>query len=208
MIGLNLGDGRLVAIGRGWVSWVQAKRLRDETVQRLWEAADQRNLVEVKRLLSAHPAPDVDFRVSLDFEMNHHARLNTIRTVGYTTLLHHAADQGQADLARLLLGAGADPNLKDEEGKTSLGLAAYSGHQEVAGLLLAGGADPNVKDMFGKTPLQLAGEQGHTELQRLLLSQGADPKLRAVAKSPAFWPKAMKVLRLLRQHGAISFKPF
>lgn len=39
------------------------------------------------------------------------------------------------ETSRLLLDGGADPNARDEEGKTSLTLAIHQGHDETAALL-------------------------------------------------------------------------
>ena len=56
---------------------------------------------------------------------------------GQTGPLHQAARQGHAQVARLLLEAGADPALRDGDGKTPEDLANERGHAEVAELLRA-----------------------------------------------------------------------
>ena len=52
---------------------------------------------------------------------------------------------GNAEKARLLLDAGADPNVQSPEG-TALGFAASWGMDEAVEVLLACGADPNLVD--------------------------------------------------------------
>ena len=57
------------------------------------------------------------------------------------TPLHHAALGGQKDVITFLLGAGAEPNALDAEGKTPLQLAQEAGHDAAAeAIALRGGA--------------------------------------------------------------------
>lgn len=66
------------------------------------------------------------------------------------TALHHAAERGSAEVARLLLAFGAEVNAKDPHGETPLVKAAHPGPwkparaDEVVDLLLSRGAEVNV----------------------------------------------------------------
>jgi hypothetical protein len=91
-----------------------------------------------------------------------------------TTLLHEAASDGHADVARFLLANNAVINCKDNNGLTPLERAASNGHKEVAELLLANNAEVNVKDNTGGTPLASAALFGHKDVVNLLLNNGAD----------------------------------
>jgi len=51
------------------------------------------------------------------------------------TALHHAAEYGSLDAARVLLGAGGDPKHTNLEGVTPLARARQEGFVEVAALL-------------------------------------------------------------------------
>lgn len=76
---------------------------------------------------------------------------------------------------RLLLAAGADPNAKDNEGKTSLHYineASTLNNHGAVRLLLKAGADPNAKDQDEHTPLHEAWD---AKVIKLLLAAGADP---------------------------------
>ncbi len=75
-----------------------------------------------------------------------------------------AAFGGNVDVVKLFLERGADPNIKNKDGWTTLHEAAFSGHVNVVKLLLVYGADPTVKDKDGKTPLDLARAWGHREV--------------------------------------------
>ena len=57
------------------------------------------------------------------------------------TALHLAAKNGQGNVVKALLAAGADFKVKDTEGKNALHYAAKYGHAKVVTNLLAGGAN-------------------------------------------------------------------
>ena len=80
--------------------------------------------------------------------------------------LSTAAKNGNKELAKALLAAGADPNARNPYGKTALmGCAMGSG---VCGVLLSHGADPLLVDEDGSTALHWAVERGCAEAIRLL----------------------------------------
>ena len=77
----------------------------------------------------------------------------------------------------LLLKAGANPNLVNEDGDTPLHVAVGCGVQcpaQAVKLLLAAGADVNAKGAGGRTPLHVAASSDHTEAVVALLEGGAD----------------------------------
>jgi ankyrin repeat protein len=85
--------------------------------------------------------------------------------------LFSATAAGRADIARLLLESGANPNLRAENGLTALHAAAVSGDVELTKLLLAHGADIHARANDGKTPLDFARQGKKEEIAALLLSQ-------------------------------------
>ncbi|WP_394428139.1 ankyrin repeat domain-containing protein [Streptomyces sp. SGAir0957] len=90
-----------------------------------------------------------------------------------TTFLYTAAVQGEAEIVRLLLAAGAPPDAESEgagaEG-TPLCAAACWGHTEAVRALLAHGADPHLREDrgTGRTPLQWADNGPHPATAALL----------------------------------------
>src|SRR5688572_15464695 len=79
---------------------------------------------------------------------------------GLTPLLFAARD-GRVESTKVLLAAGADPNIVDPDRHTALILALMNGHFDVAGALIQAGADVNMQDKVGQTALYAAVD-GHT----------------------------------------------
>ena len=93
----------------------------------------------------------------------------------HLTPLHYAAPYCGADLVKMLLDAGAEPNVADIRGMTPLMLAVASEHQDAAvvALLLKAGADPNARSKTGETPLDWARKYGDPRVIAVLQQAGA-----------------------------------
>lgn len=96
------------------------------------------------------------------------------------TALMNAAFDGHIKVVEVLLGAGANPNLRDKEGNTGLMLAATNGQRNVTELLLHLKVDVNNQNSDGWTALMFSAWSGHTEIVKLLLTSGADTNLKTV----------------------------
>lgn len=95
---------------------------------------------------------------------------------GYTALIL-AVYNNQYAAAKLLLDAGANPDLKDNMGNTALMGIGFKGGADLAKLLLESGADANVTNHNDATALVFAATFGHTDVIRELLAYGADKSL-------------------------------
>ena len=89
-----------------------------------------------------------------------------------TTPLHVVAVWGSVEAGRLLLAAGADPNVMAEHGYTPLHEAVEQGHKAFVELLLANGASPQIKNDDGQTPLALADVLEDNEVRQLIEKAG------------------------------------
>jgi len=68
-----------------------------------------------------------------------------------------AAQKGHHEIARILLDAGADPNLTHIFNQSALIYAASNNHPDIVDLLLKYNADPEIKESrFGQTALLVA----------------------------------------------------
>jgi len=95
------------------------------------------------------------------------------------TALHWAALKNDADLAQMLLYAGANVRAMTRIGSyTPLVLAARNGNAAVMAPLVAAGADVNSKTVNGTTALMLAAASGNVDSVKALLDKGADVNLK------------------------------
>lgn len=89
-------------------------------------------------------------------------------TFGNVTPLHSAAAGGSAKIVHVLLGAGADPNARQNGGFTALHAAAQNGDAAMTRDLLDHGADRDAATDDGRTALAIAEAQGHDAAAALL----------------------------------------
>jgi ankyrin repeat protein len=73
-----------------------------------------------------------------------------------------------AEVVRMLIKAGADPNFHDKDGNTALHNTYVP---DIARALMGAGADVNARNLAGETPLM---KTTSFEIARMLLENGAD----------------------------------
>jgi len=174
------------------------------------EAAGQGNVGMVK----SHLPPNADLKTinhvffgacvegqieMMQFLLTKGANVNCIGDDLGETPLMAAAQMGHAEAVKQLLARGADPNIKEKEGKTALSLALEYQHPEIAAILQQHGAkatildaasagdvesvrailktDPqalNGKDALGYSPLYHAAEAGRNDVAAVLVAAGAN----------------------------------
>src|SRR3990172_7609793 len=98
-------------------------------------------------------------------------------TMATARALFEALDAVDLAPLRVLLGTGANPDLRNSEGDTALIVAALRGASDAADLLLRHGADINAQGMFDRSALLEAVTRRRYDCIKLLLVNGADPNL-------------------------------
>lgn len=91
-----------------------------------------------------------------------------------------AVEMNHIEAARLLLAAGADPNVRNGEGTSPLRFCAQNGLLEMARLLLYCGAIKTIHEAGGSAGMNALGQAVYwldVEMVRLLLAHGADPNV-------------------------------
>lgn len=97
-----------------------------------------------------------------------------VRDVIDRTPLILAAENGQAEVVKLLIDMGVDKEAQDRDDRTALHAAAEHGHENVVTLLLELGA--NKEGAGDYTPLGAAVSEGHWTVAKLLLENGVNPE--------------------------------
>jgi len=128
-----------------------------------------------------------------------------------TALLYYACAMGHLEGVRLLLKAGAAPNVKttgtaEPNRRTPLHMACYRGHTDLVRLLLDHGADPNVRDKSKVTPLHFGCYNKNPGMIKLLIEAGADVNARDEANYTPFHHACVRghtsVVLMLLEAGA------
>lgn len=123
-----------------------------------------------------------------------------------TTPLMAAARTGHVEAVRLLLQAGARPEMRGADGASTLVHAATGGNAEVILSLIDAGATVDAGDINGRTALMEAAARGHSAAIRALLDRGAqiDKTNNQGWSALTFATQAgdTEVVRLLLGHGA------
>lgn len=124
-----------------------------------------------------------------------------------TTALTWAVHNDDVELAKHLLGAGADPSARNDYGATPMSEAAVVGNPAMLELLLAAGVDASSRNADGQTALMVVARTGNGAAAELLLRRGADVNARESRKGQTalMWAVAQSqpaMVELLLTHGA------
>jgi ankyrin repeat protein len=113
--------------------------------------------------------------------------------------LHLYAVNGAADIIRMLLAQGLDPNLPGQDGNSPLHNAASGGDLATVQALLAAKAKPSARNSYSFTPLHWAAELGRLEVVRCLVEHKA--KLNAKGNVSAIIRETPTPLYLALREG-------
>jgi len=123
-----------------------------------------------------------------------------------TTPLLAAIKEHHSKTTRLLLEAGADPNLPYKDGTAPLQVAAQAGDLEIVKALIEHDANVNHHNDVGDTALIIASRWRHANTARYLLEKGARVNARNDKNSTALLVAArhdcVDVMEVLLKNGA------
>ena len=150
--------------------------------RKLYVAAQDANLDEVKALLTAGAKP------------------NGYQDPDGASALIRASNRGSLEVVTLLLAADASVDHRTASGWSSLMVAAAAGHTDVVRLLLDRNASVDLKTYTGYSALMMASARGQTKVMELLLEKGA----RIDLQDP-FGSSALMVASAKGQLEAVSY---
>jgi hypothetical protein len=176
---------------RDYYLWfnVEGDSAKEYGKKNLVEAIEQGDLFTIKRLIDQGVRRSIPAPALLLFQPKHNKE-ETVRWLlwmgesiegrwGGLTPLMNAAVSGDAELVRILLGAGADANADNGfAGQTALTLAALHQRPAVVEALVMRQTDLNRKDRNGITALMYAVINEDLRSANALLSRGANPDVR------------------------------
>nr|WDP79879.1 transient receptor potential cation channel subfamily A member 3 [Apostichopus japonicus] len=142
-----------------------------------------------------HLAVEMDHVEFVKMLLRHVNSVNIINATSKMewTPLHYAAENGNVEIMRCLLDAGANLTCKDHQVKSPLHIAASHGKLKFTAAALHEQPDTiNESDRRGMTPLLLASKHGHHHVVRYLLKTGADISSRNSHEMTALSLAAMK----------------
>lgn len=162
--------------------------LSGEQIARFWEetgrqsAANRQGLAELEAQRVANgevgilAASGNNDTASVLAHIDSGANVNEITSDGSHTPLLDAVLRGNMEMTRILLEAGADPNMASADGfeVTPLRMATRQGDAEIVRALAAAGADLDFVAQRGLSPLRTASLHGQTDTVAVLLELGAD----------------------------------
>lgn len=124
----------------------------------------------------------------LDAGSNIEERLRVIGAQGRFDMsaLYLSVHKDDLEISKILLKAGANPNIQGKNQNSPLHEAAKNGNIKLVKTLLAAGANPNSLNHKHKTPLHKAAKHGNLEIVRLLIIAGANPQAQDVQGQTAF----------------------
>jgi ankyrin repeat protein len=119
----------------------------------------------------------------------------------------YAAANGDIELVRALIKAGANVKLANQLGTSAITEASIIGSAPIVEALLKAGADPNFRTPNGETPLMAAARSGNGDAAKALLDAGADINAKETwgGQSALMWAAALSqadMLKFLASKGA------
>ena len=119
----------------------------------------------------------------LEIIIGHGVDVNSTNNSNQTALMR-ASHKGNKHVINVLINAGANPHISDDEGDTLLHYAAYGDcSKEVLQAIIDHGADVNATNKNNKTALMIACEKCNEDAINVLLNARADPTIGDIGRN-------------------------
>ena len=90
------------------------------------------------------------------------------------TPLHMAVYEGRVEIVCMLITAGSNINMQNEEGETPLYIASKLCYVEIVKMLITAGCDVNICNKLGETPLYIVSFYGYDNVVCELINAGCE----------------------------------
>lgn len=118
-------------------------------------------------------------------EINADADVNLQDHLGKTALMY-ASDNGNKDIAEILIENGACIDLQNNDETSALMKACLRGNKDIVKLLIENGANVDLQDFNKETVLMTASENKHRDIVEMLIDAGANVDLQNVNGDTAY----------------------
>ena len=163
--------------GRTPLHWASESG-RTNVVEYLLSIGVDAKLGDAERFTPLHSAAAFRHTGVVKSLLDHGADPKAVAEGGYSVLLSACSGWPKKEIIELLIEAGADPNVKSDDGVTPLQKLSFREPPETLKLLLAAGVNVNQVGWEGTTALHWAIDGDNVEVAHLLAESGADDTAR------------------------------
>ncbi len=158
----------------GWTAFRYAVQSEKADLVKLFQGKVSFDLLDKEGFSAVHRAASGGHVKAVETLLEAGADVNVRQETYQGTPLQYAANEGHAEVAKILLKGKAKIDAVDTFGRTPLMWAAMAGKKDVAEVLLSKDADVNAKTGTGWTALEYARKRGHKAIAELLIEHGAE----------------------------------
>ena len=158
--------------------WLACAHRKQDLVKALLKAGSNTNIANDKGDTSLHAAVYGNCNKKIISAIIYHGANVNVSSKGNRTALMMACEKSNTGAVNILLTAGADPNIADDDGETCLH-GAFRGacNTEVLQTIIDHGADVNATFKNNCTVLMVATTDSNTDHTNVLPKAGADPNI-------------------------------
>lgn len=157
----------------GWTAFRYAVQSGQPDMVKLFQGKVPVDQLDKDGFAALHRAASGGQAKSVQILVDAGADVNVRHKTYQGTPLQYAANEGHAEVVKILLKGKASIDAKDSIGRTPLMWAAMSGKKDVVEVLLSSDANVNAKTETGWTAIRYARNEDHPDVVEILLKHGA-----------------------------------